>query len=167
MILKQEQWQALTGLAACLVALAVAHGSERVLGLVPCAFCLLERKPYYVGVVFALFALSLPRRMSRVVLWALLGVFMVGAVLSGVHAGVEQHFWPDPLPECTVPDFSGMTMAQRLATMPARPVKPCEFPDYLISGLPISFAQMAFIYALVISAGLAIWLLRSKGRVFR
>jgi len=165
--LTREKWIALAGLAACAGAIFVAQFSERVLGLVPCAFCLLERKPYYVGAALAVLALLLPRRADRKALWALVAVVTIGAGLSGVHAGVEQHFWPDPLPECTVPDFSGMTMAQRLAAMPARPVKPCEFPDYLIPGVPVSMTQMALLYGLAVSAALAISLARSKGRHFR
>ncbi len=159
-----EGFLAMVGLAACAAPLVVALGSEKLLGLVPCAFCLLERKPYYVGLVVALAALAVPRRAARALMWALVAVLAVAAALSFVHVGVEQHFWPDPLPECTVPDFSGMTMAQRIAAMPARPTKPCEFPDYLIPGVKISFTQMAFLYALAVCAGLAIWLLRSKGR---
>ncbi len=163
----RETWIALFGFAACAAAVAVAQVSEHVLGLVPCAFCLIERKPYYAGMAIALTALLLPRRASRIVLWLLVGVLAVASALSLVHAGVEQHFWPDPLPECTVPDFTGMTMAQRLAAMPARPTKPCEFPDYLIPGLPVSMTQMALLYALAICATLAISLSRSKGRHFR
>ncbi len=167
MTFTREKWIALAGLLACAGAIFVAQFSERVLGLVPCAFCLLERKPYYAGIAIALLALLLPRRPARSVLWGLVFVVAIGAGLSLVHAGVEQHFWPDPLPECTVKDFSGMTMAQRLAAMPARPTKPCEFPDYLIPGVPVSFAQMALLYGLAVSAALAISLSRSRGRHFR
>jgi disulfide bond formation protein DsbB len=152
------------GLAACLLPVVVAHGAERFLGMPPCAFCLLERKPYYLGLIVALAALLVPRRLIRPVLWLLLVLFAVATLLSFVHVGVELHAWPDPLPQCTVPDFSGMTMAQRIAAMPSRPVKPCEFPDYLVAGLPVSFAQMAFLYALAVCAGLATSLFRSRGR---
>ncbi len=163
----REKWIALGGFAACAWAILAAQFSERVLGLVPCAFCLIERKPYYAGMAIALIALVLPKRASRLLLWLLVGVLGVAAGLSLVHVGVEQHFWPDPLPECTVPDFSGMTMAQRLAAMPARPVKPCEMPDYLIPGVPISMTQMAFFYALAVCATLSICLSRRTGRHFR
>jgi disulfide bond formation protein DsbB len=166
MAVQREKLQALTGALACAVALGVAHGSEAFLGLVPCAFCLLERWPYNIGLGLGVLALLLPRRPARTVLWALVGVLLIASGLSLVHTGVEQHWWPDPLPECTAPDFSGMTMAQRLAAMPARPAKPCEDPDYLIPFLPVSMTQMALAYALAISAGLAIWLSRTKGRHF-
>lgn len=158
---------AAAGLAACLAALAVAIGSEKLLGLNPCAFCLLERRPYYAGVVLALLALLLARRPARIALWLLTAVLLAGACVAFVHVGVEQHWWPDPLPACTAPDFSGMTMSQRLAAMPTRPAKPCEDPDYLIPGVPISMTQMGFAYALAVSAILAIWLGNTRGRASR
>ncbi len=162
MILTYERRLALFGLAACLLALGVALGSERFLGLVPCAFCLIERKPYYAGIVAAAVAFVAPVRVVRVWLWVLVALFAIATLLSFVHVGVELHAWPDPLPQCTVPDYTGMTMSQRLATMPLRPVKPCEFPDYLVPGLPVSMSQMAFLYALAVCAGLAIWMSRSS-----
>ncbi len=167
LMVSRERWIALGGFAACGAAILVARGTETFLGLVPCAFCLLERKPYYVGGVVAALALVLPRRSARFLLWGLVCVLAVAAALSAVHAGVEQHFWPDPLPECTVKDFTGMTMAQRLAAMPARPTKPCEFPDYLIPGVPVSMTQMALLYALAVGATLAMCLLHKRGRHFR
>jgi len=163
----REKWIALGGFAACAGAAIVAQLSERLLGLVPCAFCLIERKPYYAGMAIALIALVMPKRPARLVLWLLVCVLAVAAGLSCVHAGVELHLWPDPLPECTVPDLSGMTMAQRIAAMPARPVKPCEYPDYLIPGVPVSMTQMALLYALAVCGTLAISLSRKTGRHFQ
>ncbi len=151
-------------LLACGLALAAAWGAEKFLGLNPCAFCLLERRPYYVGAALAAVALILPLRAA---LWALLPVLLVGVALSFTHVGVEQHWWPDPLPECSAPDFSGMTMSQRLARMPARPAKPCEDPDFLIPGVPVSMSQMAFGYVLAISVGLAMLLAGGRRRRFR
>jgi disulfide bond formation protein DsbB len=81
-----------------------------------------------------------------------------------VHVGVEQRWWKSPLPECTAPDLRGLSPAERLARMPATPSVPCEDPVYLVPGVPISMAQMNFIYALAVAAGLAIWLLRLPRR---
>jgi disulfide bond formation protein DsbB len=166
MAAQREHLQACAGIAACAIALAVAYGAQAA-GLNPCAFCLLERWPYYVGVALGLLALTMHRRSARLFLWALVAALLAAASLSFVHTGVEQHWWPDPLPACAAPDFHGMTMAQRLAAMPARPAKPCEDPDYLIPFLPMSMTQMALIYALAAAAILATWLSRSKGRRFR
>jgi disulfide bond formation protein DsbB len=161
MVLTTRKAAALAFLA-CAAALCVAWGAEKFLGLNPCAFCLLERRPYYVGGATALAAVLLPSRPSRMLLWGVLVAFVVAAGLSLTHTGVEQHWWPDPLAECSAPDFKGMTMAQRLAAMPARPAKPCEDPDYLIPGVPVSMTQMGLAYALACSTGLAIWLVRNR-----
>lgn len=163
----REQWFSSLATGACVLACAVAIGAERFLGLVPCAFCLLERKPWYAGVVLGLLALSLPKRAARTVLWVLAATILVAATLSFVHVGVERHWWPDPLPECMAPNFSGMNAAQRLAAMPARPAKPCEDPEYLIPSIPVSMATMALLYALAVSTILAISLNRTQGRRFR
>lgn len=160
------RWLAGLSALACVAALGVAFGSERFLGLNPCAFCLLERRPYELGGGLALLALMVPAGMARPLLWGVLAVLCVAVGLSAVHVGVEQHWWPDPLPACTVPDFSGMSAAQRLAAMPARPAKPCEDPDFLIPGLPVSMTQMGFAYALAVSAMLAMSLSSRRGRRF-
>lgn len=151
-------------LLACVAPLAVAAGSESWLGLVPCAFCLIERRPYQLGILLAALALVLPARASKVMLWLVLGALIVAGGLSFMHAGVEQHWWPDPLAACSAPNFTGMNAAQRFAAMPSRPAKPCEDPDYLIPGLPVSMTQMSTLYALVVSASLAMYLLNRKGR---
>ena len=152
------------GAAACATALLVAHGSETFLGFVPCAFCLLERVPYEAGIAIGLAGVLTPSRVARWLVWTLVAVLLGAGLLSFVHVGVEQHWWPDPLPACTVPHFSGMTAAQRLMAMPARPAKPCEDPDYLIPGLPISMAQMGCVYALAVCACLAISAYRIRER---
>ncbi len=167
MAISRATVQAAAGTLACAIPLAVALGSERFMGLIPCAFCLLERKPYYAGVIVGVIALLLPRRAARALLWLLVALLAVAAVASAIHVGVQWHWWPDPLPECRAPDFAGMTMAQRLAAMPARPAKLCEDPDYLIPAIPISFPEMGVLYALAVSAGLAMWLGNTKGRRFR
>jgi disulfide bond formation protein DsbB len=148
MIPRAHQPAAALGLAICGLAILAARGSEAWLHLNPCAFCLLERWPYYIGAGLAALALLATRRSGRFLLRVLTVVLLFGAGLSLTHTGVEQHWWPDPLPECSAPNFTGMTMAQRLAAMPARPAKPCEDPDYLIPGVPVSMTQMALAYAL-------------------
>jgi disulfide bond formation protein DsbB len=167
MVPARGKLQSAAGIGACALPLAVALGAERFEGLIPCAFCLLERRPYYAGVIAGVLALLLPRRAARLMQWLVVALLIVAAVMSFVHVGVQWHWWPDPLPECRAPDFHGMTMAQRLAAMPLRPAKLCEDPDYLIPAIPISFPEMGVLYALAVSAGLAMWLSSTRGRRFR
>jgi disulfide bond formation protein DsbB len=154
------------GLAAAVaaaLALGVAEASEWLLGLAPCALCLVERWPWRIALVLGLTAGLTKEPIGRVVL-ALVALSLVAAAgLAFVHVGVEQHFWPSPLPECAAPRLSGHTLAQILASMPARPSKPCDAPSYLVPGLPLSMAAMNLLYAIAVLSLLATYLVRSRG----
>jgi len=153
---------ALAALAAA-AALGFALAAEAFLGVVPCALCLLERWPWRIAIGLALAGLLLPRRLARWVL-ALAGLAVLGgAAVAAVHAGVEWHWWPSPLPECAAPHFSGGSVAERLAAMPLRPAKPCDEPSFVIPGLPLSTAVLNLVASLAFAAGVAIFLLRSRG----
>jgi disulfide bond formation protein DsbB len=153
---------ALLSVLAAAFALGLALASERWEGLVPCALCLLERKPYWVAIALGLLAAVVPRRWARALLMLVVLSMLVGTALAAVHVGVELHWWPSPLPECAAPSFSGGSIAERLAQMPARPAKPCEDAAYLVPGLPISMAAMNLLYALAFAILLGAWLWRDR-----
>ena len=145
-------------------ALGVALASERWGGLVPCALCLLERWPFRIVIVFGLLALLAPRRIG----WILLGLaavtMLADAAIAFVHVGVEFGWWRSPLPECAAPRFSGGSIAQRLASMPATPSKPCDQPTFLIPFLPISMAMMNLWFGLVFAGLLGMSVRRGERR---
>jgi disulfide bond formation protein DsbB len=87
---------------------------------------------------------------------------LAGAGVAAAHVGVEAGWWPSPLPQCQAPRYSGGTLAQRLAQMPAHPSKACEDPTYLVPGVPVSMAQMNLLFALALAAGLATFGWRSR-----
>jgi disulfide bond formation protein DsbB len=149
----------LCALAAAL-ALGIALATERYGGVVPCALCLVERWPYRIGIGLGVVAFVLPVRAARIALVLAALVFLAGAGLGALHVGVEQGYWPSPLPECAAPHVSGGSIAERLASMPLRPSKPCDAPTYLIARLPLSMAAMNLLYALALSAALTLFLLR-------
>ncbi len=154
---------ALSAIAA-LVALSIALASENFLGLVPCALCLWERWPYRIAIALGVIAFVLPARFRIAILWLVVLTALAAAALAFVHVGVEQGFWPSPLPECAAPHFSGGSIAERLASMPAKPAKPGDEPTFLIPGLPLSMASLNLLYALAFAGLLAIYLLRNTGR---
>lgn len=145
-------------------ALGVAYGSEIWGGLVPCALCLVERWPYRIVVVLGLVAAVSPPGLGRVLLAGAVLVLLAGAATAAVHAGVELHWWPSPLPECAAPHIGGASLADRLASMPDRPSKPCDDPTFLVPGLPVSMAAMNTVFALVFAVTLAISLLTNRSR---
>jgi disulfide bond formation protein DsbB len=155
----------LTGAIAALAAglgLCVALGSEWFLGLVPCALCLVERWPYRIAVILAVLAIVSPGGVGLLFLAVTSLAMLGGAGLAAVHVGVEWGLWPSPLPECAAPRLGTGSIAERLAAMPSHPSKPCDDPTYLIPQLPISMAEMNFLYALLISALLAIYIWRNR-----
>ena len=155
---------ALLCIVGAALALGVAIGSETWDGLVPCALCLLERWPYRIALAFGLAAFVLPARLARPLLALAVLTVLAAAALAFVHVGVEQGWWPSPLPECAAPVFHGGSIARRLAEMPARPSKPCDDPTYLIPVLPVSMAAMNLVYALALALGLAISLISIRRR---
>ena len=149
---------ALTALAALI--LFTAHASEIWGGLVPCSLCLVERWPYRAAIAIGVIGLTSPTRFLRPAL-ALLALAMLAAAAAAlVHVGVEFAWWPSPLPQCEAPKLAGLTLADRLAAMPARPAKPCDEPTYLIAFLPISMAMMNLIAALTLMGGAALAMFR-------
>jgi disulfide bond formation protein DsbB len=140
---------------AAAAALGVAYASEVWGGLVPCALCLVERWPYRIVIVLGLLGAIAPRGLARVLLMLAVVTLLAGAVIAAVHVGVEFKWWPSPLPECAAPHISGSSIAERLASMPSRPSKPCDDPTFLIPGIPLSMAAMNMLFALAFAAFLA------------
>jgi disulfide bond formation protein DsbB len=152
------------GMLASALALGLALASQHFLDLVPCALCYLERWPYRAGIALGLLGVVLPLRWARGAAWLLLAAYLASAGIALVHVGVEQHWWKSPLPECTAPDLSGLSSAERFARMPDRPSKSCEDADYPIPAIPVTMAQANLLFALAVGAGLAMFLVRDARR---
>lgn len=160
----RERTAGLLAALAAGLALGAAEAAEHWGGLVPCLLCLLERWPYRIAIVLGLLAIVLPRRLGRVALLLVTLTMLAGAGLGVLHVGVEQGWWPSPLPGCAAPRLQGGSIADRLARMPARPAKPCDEPTYLVPGLPLSMAAMNGLAALAIAGGAIISLLGRQRR---
>lgn len=143
----------LAGLFTALVAVAalgVAYAAQYGLHLVPCELCLWERWPYRITILLGILALLSGGRPARALVF-LAGLVMLGDVaIAGVHVGVEFGWWPSPLPECNGILTPG-------AALPLTPSVPCDRPVYLISGFPMSMAQMDFCGAIIFSV-LLFWM---------
>lgn len=156
----REHTVALLSVLAAGAALGIVLAAQHLGGMVPCALCLLERWPYRIAIVLALAACFLPPALARVSLALVALTMLAGAGLGAVHVGVEQGWWPSPLPECAAPPIPAGNIAARLSAMPARPSKPCDAPTFLIPHLPVSMAAMNLICALAVAVLLAIFLWR-------
>lgn len=85
-------------LVAAVATVGTALVFEHVWGYLPCALCLQQRWPYYVGAPLALATLALAGRpgLARAGLALLALVFLVSAGLGVYHSGVEWGFWLGP-----------------------------------------------------------------------
>lgn len=131
-------------------AIAWVWWAQHLEGMAPCALCLWERWPYRIlialGFVWSAMA-ALELRPARPIGILITLTLVAAIVIAGIHVGVEQGWWPSPLPECMAPHFSGGSFAERLASMPARPAKPCDSPNRLFQWLPVSMAMIDLLYA--------------------
>jgi len=142
-----------------------AQASESWWGLAPCILCLWQRWPYRIAAVLAALGVVLPGRL-RVALVALSGVsILASGAIAALHVGVEQHWWPSPLPGCAAPTAGPATQSidDMMRSLAVAPAKPCDEPTYLIPGLPVSMAAMNLLYALGLG-GLALVLARRLAR---
>ncbi len=138
--------------------IAAAWGFELIGGYVPCALCLQERIPYYVGVPVALAALvaaaaGAPGCLTRLLLVVTAAVFAYGAYLGIYHAGAEWGFWPGPS-DCAAgaapPSRSAADLLSQIEGM--RLVSCTEATWRFPAGWGLSFAG----WNAVASAGLAV-----------
>jgi disulfide bond formation protein DsbB len=140
-----------------------AIGSETWWGLAPCELCLWQRWPYWFTAGLAALALVLSGR-GRAAALALAGLSaLASAAIGGFHVGVEQGWWPSPLPGCAAPTAgAALSIDDMMRSLAAAPTKPCDAPTFLIPGLPLSMAAMNIIYGAAL--GLLALALARKGR---
>lgn len=134
----------LPGAAAALLALGMAAtvgGAllfEHVGGYLPCALCLEQRTPYYLGIPVALaallaWALKAPALLVRILLLAVAALMIWAAYLGIFHAGFEGGWWAGPA-DCGAVggfDLGGGDLLSQLDT-----VQPpsCEEPALYVLG---------------------------------
>jgi disulfide bond formation protein DsbB len=116
---------ALVVLVVAFATIAGAWGFELIGHYQPCALCLEERVPYYVGVPVALAAVVAAfagaDRLSRLLLAVAAAVFIWSAYKGVYHAGVEWKWWEGPT-TCGVtgtgPRPAGVTLLDQLNIHP-------------------------------------------------
>jgi len=142
--------------------IASAWAFELIGGFVPCALCLEERIPYYLGIPIALAALvaayfSGPTWLKRWLLIAVAVVFVYGAGLGIYHAGAEWSFWPGPAdcaPGSAHPTISAADLLSQLEGM--RIVSCSEASWRFPAGWGLSFAGWNAAASLFL-VGVAAW----------
>ncbi|PZU82559.1 MAG: disulfide bond formation protein B [Shinella sp.] len=147
------------------VVVGSALGFEHIGGYVPCALCLMQRNPYYIGIgVGALATLSsvfrLPSAVTRT-LFAIIAILMIVSIgLGTYHAGVEWKFWEGPT-TCAVGATGGETPVNVLEALNETKGPSCTEAALRVLGL--SFAGWNVITSAVLAAIAAWAVFRKRG----
>ena len=92
---------ALLFLALAAASILGALGFEHIGGYQPCALCLMQRTPYYIGipvvlVTLAALVVAAPRMVILLLFAALAALALYNAGLGIYHSGVEWELWKGP-----------------------------------------------------------------------
>ena len=140
--------------------IGAALGFEHIGGHVPCALCLMERWPYYIGAPLALLAWwLLSRPAHRGIGLALIGlvglVFLTGFGLGAYHAGAEWGFWPGP-DSCGGGGVTAQSAATLLQSLETTRVVRCDEAGWRLFGLSFAGWNAAISLALATLAFLGL-----------
>ena len=130
-----------------------ALGFEYIGGYIPCALCLKQRLPYYVGIpVMLLAALSArlggPALLTRTLALAG-GLLMVyGACLGIYHAGVEWAWWEGPA-DCSAAIGGSIDAGNLLSDLNAK--KPPSCTEAALRVLGLSFAGWNVVASVILA----------------
>ncbi len=141
------------------VTMALVVGSalafEHIGGYIPCALCLEQRIPYYVGAPLMLVAAIASRAGGPS--WAVRGLLAAGGLLMlyglalGVyHSGVEWHWWDGPASCATSADAVTKDAGSLLGDLSSKKPPSCDSAALRVFGL--SFAGWNVLASAVLAA---------------
>lgn len=125
------------------IVVGTALAFEHIGGYIPCALCLEQRMPYYIGIPVLIIAglsqvLNLPALITRILILAA-GFFMLyGMGLAAFHSGVEWLWWPGPEACGAAADGLSSSASDLLGDLNAKRPPSCDKAALRVLGL--SFA---------------------------
>ena len=148
----------LLALAMALV-VGTALGFEHIGGYIPCALCLEQRTPYYLGIALAILAAIMASAeraaMARLVMLACGGLMLYGAGLGAYHAGVEWGFWPGPA-TCATGSTTGIATDAQSLLDSLNTLRPPSCDQAALRFAGLSFAGWNVITSMLLAA-FAFW----------
>ena len=140
---------------AMAIVVGTALGFEHIGGYIPCALCLTQRIPYYVGAPLMLIAALISILGGPA--WAVRGLFGVGGLLMlyglglGVyHSGVEWHWWAGPASCATSANAVTTNAGSLLGDLTSKKPPSCDAAALRVLGL--SFAGWNVLASAVLAA---------------
>ncbi len=144
-----------------IVALISAFFIEYVLGHQPCNLCILERIPYVAAIAIILLNYKFSQ-FEKLFLVLLIIVFLIAAIMSVYHLGIEQGFIEESL-VCDLKNGSGITSKEEILKQLQVQKVSCKNVTFKIFGLSLTSYNIVISILITINA-LKIYLNYAKSK---
>ena len=118
------------------IALISAFIIEYILGHQPCNLCIFERIPYLLAIIIILFNYQF-NQFEKFFVLLLLIVFLIGAILSLYHLGIEQGFIQESL-VCDLKNGSNLLSKEEILNQLQEKNVSCKDVTFKIFGLSLT-----------------------------
>ena len=134
-----------------IIALVSAFFIEYFLGHQPCNLCVLERIPYFLGIIIVLLNFKFIQ-FERFFILLLTIIFFVGTILSLYHLGIEQGFIQESL-VCDLKNGSNLLSKEEILKQLQEKSVSCKDVTFKIFGLSLTSYNILISLLITISAG--------------
>ena len=125
-----------------LISLISAYFIEYFLGYQPCNLCLIERIPYWLGIILIILNYSFNKNEYFIILLLIL-IFSFSLIISLYHFGIEQGFFEESA-VCGIKDFNENLTKEDLLIQLKEQVISCKDVTFRIFGLSLTSINMLF-----------------------
>ena len=148
MILKDNKHVLNGVLIFSILSLSIAYFIQYVLGHKPCNLCLIERIPYIASVILISLIFIL-NKFEKIISIIILLFFILGAIVSFYHFGIEQGFFNESL-VCDLGNNANLSKEQLLKQFENSSIVSCK--DVTFKVLGFSLATINTIISIILSA---------------
>jgi len=134
-----------------IIALVSAFFIEYFLGHQPCNLCVLERIPYFLGIIIVLLNFKFIQ-FERFFILLLTIIFFAGTILSLYHLGIEQGFIQESL-VCDLKNGSNLLSKEEILEQLQEKSVSCKDVTFKIFGLSLTSYNILISLLITISAG--------------
>ena len=134
-----------------IIALVSALFIEYFLGHQPCNLCVFERVPYLLAIMIILFSFKF-NQFEKFFILLLTIVFLVGAILSIYHLGIEQGFIQESL-VCDLKNGSNLLSKEEILKQLEEKNVSCKDVTFKIFGLSLTSYNILISLLISISSG--------------
>ena len=147
-------------LAFSIISLAIAYYIQYILGHKPCNLCLIERIPYLSAVIL-IPIIFIINKFQKVIVGVVMLFFILGAVVSFYHVGIEQGFFNESF-VCDLGSSNGdMSKEDLLKQLQNKTPISCKDVTFTFFGL--SLATINTVISILLS-GIMIKVIKNYGK---